>query len=269
MIYPEDDIYIEIRPSCTIDEAVAKMIGWLQGTRRQRFIQLTADGEISADQLPAMHSLQGSLQERLTALRQAASSAILDAANGDATVTEIQEKEEYVSQIDSLIDRAAFYLREIHAELDEGGSSALKIDQHETDRTGDIHIRLKSLDAWAYSNYGINVLPAAPIHSTKAGASDANAWTPDDAPDLTGKLGKNSANSLYTSFAFLIEAFAEIAATRYQVNGKPNSNAIAKHLAELASKASGGNIYGQDTDSIRKRISLAMKIKGDKLRGWN
>ena len=74
MINAEDDIIVNLRTSCTKDEAVAMLLGWLRGPIKPRNIQISEDG-LSLDQLPFLQSLEGSLQDQLQELVDAASQA--------------------------------------------------------------------------------------------------------------------------------------------------------------------------------------------------
>lgn len=167
MIKPEDATIIDPRESFTIEEAVAKMLGWMHGPIRLQTIQMDDRG-ILPDQLPHLHSLFISLDDILDQLRERARLEMLDAADAyeaagrpeeGAVLEAVWEKEDAVTQCTELIISANFYKSEINKELAKGESSALKIDQPETDKTGVDHIRLHSLDAWA-KQYGVSIIDA-------------------------------------------------------------------------------------------------------------
>lgn len=157
MINPEDEIIVDFRTSCTKEEAVAKLLGWMQGPIHLKFIQ--AKHGITADQLPHLHSLIFSLEEHLMALRETARHELLDAAEVGAAAEVIWEKDDAVAECDALIQKAYSYKLDIEKELAKGESSALKIDQPETDRTSVIHLTLESLDEWA-KKYDIAIIDA-------------------------------------------------------------------------------------------------------------
>lgn len=278
MIDPADDIYIDLRPSCTVDEAVAKLIGWLQGVRRQAFTEMTEDGNISVNQLRNAHSLQGSLEEQLADLRQVASRAFRDAANGGAIVPEIQEKENVVIQLDALIDKAAFYLREIKSEMDKGDDvSTLKIDQHATAKTGEIHLTLKSLDQWArVNNYSSQILESLPTTMKQENDKGDPNEDEDDDTDLSKGGMKKKERSFKATFAFLVEAFSVTAQKFQNSDGSPNVSTIAAHLAKFTAgyrsapepaPKDAPPVAGQGEESIKGRIEEALLIRGDKP-GW-
>jgi hypothetical protein len=158
MVDAADDIYIERRTSCTRDEIAAKLIGWLQGTVRKKFIYLDDKGQISADQFPSAHSLEGSLLDQLLELRETARWEFIDAAENYSELTVIQKKELAVSQWDALIERASAYLAKIDDEIAKGESSALRVDSRATAETGVDHFMIISVAEWARNTLGISLL---------------------------------------------------------------------------------------------------------------
>lgn len=54
-----------------------------------------------------------------------------------------------VERIDNLFKKADSYLLDIDEEIDNGESSALKIDKDATEKSGVTHIKLRSADRWA------------------------------------------------------------------------------------------------------------------------
>lgn len=168
MINPEDEIIVDSRSSCTKDEAAAKLLGWMQGTIRKKYIKVTEHG-IPADQLAHLHSLDGSLSDQLVALREPARRLLSKAAKGSK---EFSKMNEAVKDIDEVIKKAMSYLLDIDDELDKGENSALKIDHEATNKTGVIHIKLRSLDKWARLKYGIRILENSASNSVTAKPSD-------------------------------------------------------------------------------------------------
>lgn len=104
MVNPEDEIHIDFQTSVTKEEAVAKMLGWMQGPIYPKYIQVTENG-ISADQLTSLHFMDGSLKEQLLELRETARSEFLDAVEADLPFETIREKEEAVEKYDALRTR--------------------------------------------------------------------------------------------------------------------------------------------------------------------
>lgn len=168
MINPEDEIIIDSRTSCTKDEAAAKLLGWMQGTIRKKYIKVTEHG-IPEDQLAHLHSLDVSLSDQLVELREPVRQLLSKATKGSK---EFSKMNEAVKDIDEVIKKAMSYLLDIDDELDKGENSALKIDHEATNKTGVIHIKLRSLDKWARLKYGIRILDNLASNSTTANSSD-------------------------------------------------------------------------------------------------
>ncbi len=265
MFNAEDELIIKLEASCTKEEAVAKMLGWLQGPIRKRVIQVTEYG-ISADQTPHLLQLESSLEEHLLELRNAARTLFIKALEEDEPFAVIEEKENAVIECDNLIKWAAIYLEDITEELAKGEDTSLKIDQEATKKSDTTYITLKSLKGWALNEYDIAIdspFMSRPVDDDpqeqlksqqKEAESDQAAW-----------LSKTKAENLYTTFAFLVEAFAETA-PKYKNGDKPNAENIAKHLEELVKKANTNRgLSGQGSQTIRKLIRLALKTKAKTL----
>lgn len=154
-IKPEDDIH---RESCTKDEAVAKMLGWMRGSVRKRIIQSDQYGIFSQNDLSHLHKLPGSLEEILTEQRDAALQKLLDKAEDEDLHEHIEELDEGVNKCTALIDKCVAYKAYINDELKKGESSALKIDKQTTEETGITHITLISLDEWARKQFDIPII---------------------------------------------------------------------------------------------------------------
>lgn len=267
MVNPEDEIHIDFQTSVTKEEAVAKMLGWMQGPIYPKYIQVTENG-ISADQLTSLHFMDGSLKEQLLELRETARSEFLDAVEADLPFETIREKEEAVEKYDALIKKAASYLLDMEDEIAKGEFSALRIDKHRTDKTGNDHITLRSLERWAQSTYGICIANPLESPSVTNDSSIQKDSRRDEATSPKGGLSQVSADNLRTSFAFLVEAFAKTAPKFRRGEDQPNVSAIAKHIAGIALEASKPNeIGGQGYEAIKDRIEDAMDTKKAKLLG--
>ena len=72
VINPEDEVCFDLRTSCTEEEAVAKLLGWMQGSKRLRYLTVTEDGLIP-DQLVHMYELPVALDELIRDEREMAS----------------------------------------------------------------------------------------------------------------------------------------------------------------------------------------------------
>ena len=155
MIYPEDDIIFKQESSCPKEDAVAKLLGWMRGVKRKKYVQLTIDG-ISEDQLEHLHTLDGSVHDQLSDLHNAAYIAYCEAVR-DFEPNEVVEKErQNVERLDGLIRQASSYLQAIDREL-QSDSPTIKVDQQATESTGVLHLDLNSLDLWAHRKYQFSI----------------------------------------------------------------------------------------------------------------
>ena len=156
-INPEEPIYIERRGSCTKDEAVAKLLGWMRSPIRHLCFRVDEYGCVLPEHLPTMHSLDVPLMDFLDGQYESARIAFLDAVEGDATLPEIQEREAAIPIWGKRIENALAYLRDIERELAKGKGSML-IEQEATDETEGALLTLESLNLWAMSKYGISTI---------------------------------------------------------------------------------------------------------------
>lgn len=190
MILPEDEVIIDLKTSCTKDEAVAKMLGWMKGSIRKRVINVTEHG-IPADELPYLHTFEGPLESYLVDLRNAATDELLKAFEMDAADDVRVEKDNAVDKCVEKIELAHAYLADIDDELAKGELSALRIDKENTRKFGEERITIRSLHDWALKKYGLHILT-----SSKSATSVEDASVPSEQPsmnvevDITKKQSK-------------------------------------------------------------------------------
>ena len=135
MINAEDEIYYDLRTSCTRDEAVAKLLGWMRGPIRSGHLPVAGHGDSVTD-LPHLDSLNGSLQQTLEEMRETARQDLLDAVEAGVSTNVFLDKDFAVRRFDALTIDAATYLADIDDELAKGGASALRIDSMATAKSG-------------------------------------------------------------------------------------------------------------------------------------
>lgn len=253
MITAADDIFIDLSTSCTKNVAVAKLLGWMQGPIRRKYINIEEDG-ISEEQLPYLHILDEPVADQLLELRKSAQRRLDEAFENDASddiLAELQGKVEY---FDSQIHLAAKYFRDIDDELAKGDSSELRIDLESTNKTGVPHIAISTLERWSKKRYRDN-------------PNDADEEVDEDESSQISSSGKDKFNNICVTFGFLIKAFSETN-TLYSCNDHPNAKQIAIKLEKLAMNANKGDVLnGQDQETIRKFIREALKRKKAKLDG--
>lgn len=169
-----DCILVDLSSSCTKDVAVAKLLGWMRGPIRRRYVEMTEDG-IPLEQMDYLHTLEGTLADTLAEIRAGAQRRLSEAFDAEADEDEMDIRLAEVQKCDEMIYRAAQYTRDIDDELSKNSDNVLRIDERETARTGDVHINLSSLDQWAIEKYGIAVVEPATTTISQAGTNATGA----------------------------------------------------------------------------------------------
>lgn len=157
MAYPSLDCIINFRKSCSIEDAVAKLLGWLKGPVSHGSIRID-NGPITIEQLEYLDTLVFSLEDHLKSLREETIYKLDDAINADASDDVKRPLLDAASDIEFLIEKAMIYFLDIREELDKGELSELVEDHAEKDASGKAYITIKSLDRWARKRYGIKIL---------------------------------------------------------------------------------------------------------------
>lgn len=254
--YPLDEAILDFMTSCTREEAVAKLLGWMRGSLRYK----NQKSDITQDQLVYVDSLPYSLQEILLDLRYGALTELYDAKDESA----ISEKVQAVLNIDSLINKAGRYLCCIDDELAKGTNSTLRIDQQESEQSEEVHITLASLDAWAKSAFPeeyicmFDVTPTTDYQNiTRELASSKDNYQ-------SKEMSHIKANNLRVTFALLVEAFAD--KNKYRNGDEVNISQIAKAIEEFGTQLNRNNkIDNQSAEAIKDRIEDAKKTLSSKL----
>lgn len=160
MALPEDDVVIVQETFCSVDTAVAKMLGWLRGSVRKRVVPVTEYG-IPAEALPTAHSLGCSVDEQLRDLRDAARAKLFADPPVALSENEISKMDSDVAMIEDLAERAAMYRAAIADELAQGSESMLRLAQSSFDSEDGVRITLTSLNEWAKHRFGVAIIPAS------------------------------------------------------------------------------------------------------------
>lgn len=149
---------LEYISSCTIDDAVAKMLGWLQGPVYEENIKLTKDGNVRVEDLLFVRTLPNTIEEQFTYLIGVANKELAEAENQQAPSNVIEEKTNILKNRFREMELAGEYKASIDDELFKGDSSALRIDVESSTTHGVKYISIRSLHDWAIEKYGINIL---------------------------------------------------------------------------------------------------------------
>lgn len=272
-----DQIIIDFRTSCSKDEAAAKLLGWLRGPIYPKYIKFTsgkkkdtqASGSISdqsssdslpdrieENQLKSLYSLDctlgGSLESQLMELYEVARLEFSDAM----VEPDLENKANTVLYWERQICQAASYLRDIDDELETGEESVLKLDKKASKKAGSPQILLNSLDRWAKKKYKFSIFGDITDGEAPKIIEEGEVFSED------GSLKKVYADNLFTTMAFLIEAFSKTMPVYHSEHG-PVVIAIARKIEALAKEACGGadSLPGQKQGAIKLRIGEAMRRK--------
>lgn len=176
MIYHDEPTIFDLRESYSIDESVAKMLGWMHGNVRVQAAVQDKYGPIPRH-LPHLHSLQYSLETHLQMLldrakheynealqdNEIAKLYIEDKNPVDATSVIIasnsivNEKYNQISRWNQVTEKALNYKSMIQEELEKKDSSQLEKDQSITNESGIVLIKLNSLNEWA-KQFGVTII---------------------------------------------------------------------------------------------------------------
>lgn len=275
-----DDEIIDLSTSCTKDHAVLKLLGWSKGTFYPKFIHLDDDAHYLPNQLHLIShntvDLRAQLQELLDQARQAYLKALPEQAYSESYDFEknmppeeldaLLKKQKLVEDIRELIERAREMAMDIDEELEKGEFSQLRKDMDATEGTGVLHITLRSLERWQKVFYGPKPEPTEVPASQYAGLGDPDLMAQLSKAVAENKKGISDADlSLYITLGFAVEAIAEKVGHRYaDKNEKPVISQIAELISVKYQSPDGTPlIRGQGLDMIRKRLTLAMKVKPD------
>lgn len=171
MIYPEDETVIVKIDSCSKDEAVAKLIGWMRNPKRLKNVKTTPMG-LNPEYLEHMPTVfGGSILALINQQREIARTKLLgivdesiackDETRNNSFLNSINSQDDEIKNWDEMIEKASMYLNAIEKELSKGTYSELKVDEELTKANGSDHITLSSLCDWANRKFDILVLDEA------------------------------------------------------------------------------------------------------------
>jgi hypothetical protein len=263
MTDPVYAIETEFPTSCPTEDAVDALVG----------DEFEEDAQGNATDL-SMYEIDSlidpviSWDRTIEPLREKISQRLSKAAAAGRPTKTYQRKLNALVKYEEKMRKHHLYLIDIEDELAKGESSALRVDQRATEKTGRVHITLRSLDLWARNQYDISILDRSALNPVTEKSPDRQEHQQENESAPKGGMGRISMESLYTTFAFLIEAFCKTASKYRHADGRPNAAVITEHLAQLAIEAKGPDSpLGQGVVSIGDRIEAALRIKRKKYPG--
>lgn len=197
---------ITLRTSFTIDEIVAKMLGWLRGHNFPANIEVTGP-HFGESQLIRLSTLELSLEEHLSQLMNAAMedySACCDEVGYEIAIV----KEEEIERIEALSKKALTYVVDLKHDIMKGRGSMLDADPDVTSPSGEICYTLKSADNWTKTRHGISIIDYVEPY---VGKYEDTLVVERDGKGSKEGFSKTIVNNFYITFAPLIEAYIEAA----------------------------------------------------------
>lgn len=257
-----DTFILNLSASCTVDQAVLRLIGWGHDTVYLTDVELAGDGDYLKKHKLVFRKDLG-LEELLSELYQRALMKYADAVPDDATEQQVQDALElhvhWIDETQAVIEKARSYKMDIVDELAKGAESALRVDKDATAEHGITHITIKSLDAWSNEIYVIKADGEIEADAAgKAPESDIHRLF-ESLQDVDGT--KKSDFSLYVTLALAVHAFAEKAGSKFQLaDGSVNVLQVSQHLESMGAKPNpeARSLSGQSASSIKSRIDKAL-----------
>jgi hypothetical protein len=145
-----EDVIFDLSTSCTKEQAVMRLLGWVKGDVFKRYVQITEDG-ISAKELNWAHPTTMTLAERLQDMAEHAQMALIRGAENGVSHEELDHLHGGVDEVRQLASKTKNLLMDLDDELAKGQDSLLRLDPEATKRSGVPHINIRSLEKWAAS----------------------------------------------------------------------------------------------------------------------
>ena len=272
MINRKYDIAVGPQLTCTVEEAVARLLGWMQPERRNEAIQRAKDGVPSAHVPYVM-----SIQHPSSFLRDVKSNALAEhftAINANVKAELLDELKQTILDLDAEAAEAQRFDAAIREELRKKEESALRVDFFGSERERRQCIYFTSLDRWAKEKYNSSVFespegkPSGHASQNRDGHLTAE-FNPKDGETLQiDGWTTVKADDVLTFIAFLIEEYCKVGPENLTKAERTNASAIGRHFEKLATAANNKNeLYGLDAETIRKLVAKARNTKIKKLKG--
>lgn len=241
------DSKIDLEVYYTKDEAIALLIGMGD----VRYLPINDDVDTGEIDIPPFW-----LEYELKEMYECAEGEYKLAIYEKETKEVIEEKLNKCERIKELIKKANICAQYFDDEVAKGDSSVLRVYKPKSSHTP--HYTYNSIRKWWE---GVE----SEIHKIDSTLftenQSANNKKADNDPNEGDWSSEPKRDNVYTTLAFLVEAFANTA-PKYKYGDKPNAKAIGKHLAALAKEANDNDdLLGQGAETIRKLIALALKTK--------
>jgi hypothetical protein len=262
LLKPGPDTYIDDRPSCTKEEAVAKLIGWMRGKIRLYHMDLDKFGAYVPEQLPYLHTLEGTVLGVLHDQHSAALAALRFAEASGEGDRAIEGWRKAVADYEKQRVAAARYSEELDVEIARVPSE-LVLDYAAMDEKGGIHITLDSLDKWA-SKKGIAISVLSDTKLEDVPQVEVEGRLVRREMQQKGWLTPALADNLHVTLALAIVALARERSVYRTADSQVNVDGIATELEAIAEQETAeyddpeDRLVGQKARAITSRINSAL-----------
>jgi hypothetical protein len=248
----EHQYYTNTSGSCSIEQAVAKLLGWSKGPLFRKTVRVTEAGVVD-DDLALVEVFEGGIDAQLESMLIDAQNQAIVALDEGATHDELSRLDKRIEQVMELVARVHDFRIRIDDELAKGQGSRLRIDPRRSDESGNVYLTLMSLDEWAFEVYGCRVIARGDVAERVSQQTDHQLA----AEQVNEAAGTDSKNALIV-VSLLQDLLMEVSATKYKHGGKPNKSTIAQRLSEVAISA-GIDKFGDQ--KLRKVLADADKVR--------
>lgn len=259
----------------TLNEVIVRLLGWRPFDFRCGEIISSGLGS-SEDTFPPMLDLEEPYSDVLNDRFQEARRKHDEAVGAHATPEAIEETVDGIRFCVSQAELAKDYEWDILRELEKGDDSELRADFQATVTRGQLCLHRRGLVRWAQENYESDFFSAIEegslaktlgVQSKKRTIDHDGTEYPIDKRTAKGGLTPTSTNSLFITFASLIEFAAEKCGKKFGEAGVLNVTNLAVELSKRAHLPSKRTpMFGQKPERIKDRIEDALRVKSDL---WN
>lgn len=267
----------------TLNEVIVRLLGWRPMDFRCGDIISSRLGS-SEDIFPPLLDLEEPYSDVLNDRFQEARRKHDEAVKARATPEAIEETVDAIRFCVSQAELAKDYEWDILRELEKGDDSELRADFQATVTRGQLCLHRRGLVRWAQENYENDFFSAIEegslaktlgVQSKKRTIDHDGTEYPVDKRTAKGGLTPTSTNSLFITFASLIEFAVEERGTKggnksgnkFGEAGVPNVTNLAEELSKRAHLPSIRKpMHGQRPERIKDRIEEALRVKSDL---WN
>ncbi len=244
--------YTNTSGSCTLEQAVAKLLGWSKGPLFRKTVRVTEAGVVD-DDLVSVEVFDGGIDAQLETMLLEAQNRAISTLEEEATFDEQLKWDQRIEEVKKLVARVHDFRIRLEDELAKGQGSRLRIDPRRSDESGNVYITLMSLDEWAFEVYGCRVIARGDVSERVSQQTDHQVA----AEQAIEPESTDSKNALIV-VSLLQDLLMEVSSTKYIHGDKPNKSTIAQRLSEMAITA-GINKFGDE--KLRKVLADADKVR--------